>query len=138
MNVMSLPIFNTVVGRPNLHLISVILSKQKTLDGLSVSLHFLWTASWHKVYPKSSTTWRCACILISNLACSVLHLKLNLNHYPIDMHAKTDFKTCHLLNIHHAQQWILNQTSMWIDSMVDWTCRFNIVYFFCYLDKDYR
>ena len=91
-NVTSLPIFNVVVGRPNLHLISVILSKQKTLDGVSFSSCFLWTISRYKAYQASSTIERCACILISNLARSMLHLQLNLDHFPTGMHAKTEFK----------------------------------------------
>ena len=80
------------VGRPNLHLISVILSKRKLLDGISVMLYFTWTTLWYKSIPVASNTERWVYILISNLVCSILHLQLNLNHYPTGMYTKQEYQ----------------------------------------------
>jgi len=67
-------------GRLNLHFVSVCVSPKPLVDGVGVLLYLAWNLAF-----LSPRTW-----LISHIVCSILHLQLNIGHYPAPMTTKDE------------------------------------------------
>lgn len=80
-------------ARPYIHLLSTLTSptlRTKLLDGGSLLFYFAWVGALFRALPCSPKE-ALALFAVANVVCSVLHLQLNLNHYPTGMFSKDAF-----------------------------------------------
>ena len=89
-------------GRLNLHLISAIASPRPLVDGVGVLVYLAWNYA-----VLSPRTW-----LISHRVCSVLHLQLNVGHYPAPMTTKDEMHDAGFL-AHQSKTTVNMSCSRW-------------------------
>lgn len=89
-------------GRLNLHLVSVLVSPRPLVDGVGVLLYLAWNVAF-----LSPRAW-----FASHVVCSVLHLQLNVGHYPAPMTTKDEMHDAGFL-AHQAKTTVNVSCSRW-------------------------
>lgn len=89
-------------GRLNLHVVSVLVSPRPVVDGVGVLLYLAWNLVF-----LSPRAW-----LVSHVVCSVLHLQLNVGHYPAPMTTKDEMHDAGFL-AHQAKTTVNVSCSRW-------------------------
>ena len=89
-------------GRLNLHLVSVLVSPTPLVDGVGVLLYLAWNLAF-----LSPRAW-----FVSHVVCSVLHLQLNVGHYPAPMTTKDEMHDAGFL-AHQAKTTVNVSCSRW-------------------------
>lgn len=89
-------------GRLNLHVVSVLVSPRPLVDAVGVLLYLAWNLAF-----LSPRAW-----LVSHVVCSVLHLQLNVGHYPAPMTTKDEMHDAGFL-AHQAKTTVNVSCSRW-------------------------